>query len=42
MRGRSERLSRRVIEELGKLTQELPIAPKGYAAGLVKEDRNSG
>jgi len=32
----------RVIGELEKLIQELPIAPKGYAARLVREDRDSG
>jgi Arc/MetJ-type ribon-helix-helix transcriptional regulator len=32
----------RVIGELEKLIQELPPAPKGYAARLVREDRDSG
>jgi hypothetical protein len=30
----------RVVGELEKLIQELPPAPKGYAARLVKEDRD--
>jgi hypothetical protein len=32
----------RVIGELGKLIQELPPVPKGYAVRLVREDRDSG
>jgi hypothetical protein len=32
----------RVIGELEKLIQKLPLAPKGYAARLVREDRDSG
>ena len=32
----------RVIGELEKLIQELPIAPKDYAARFVRGDRDSG
>jgi hypothetical protein len=32
----------RVVGELEKLVQELPPAPKDYAARLVREDRDSG
>jgi hypothetical protein len=32
----------RVVGELEKLIQELPPAPKGYAAQLVREDHDSG
>jgi len=32
----------KVVGELEKLIQELPIASKGYAARLVREDRDSG
>jgi predicted DNA-binding protein len=32
----------RVIGELEKLIQELPIAPKDYAARFVRKDRDSG